>query len=153
MHRCCTQWVTTGGEEGGSQAISEFGSNCEIFDTGWSIELISATCTLYQSILLHYGCPKRPKVAQNGPNWPKMCNNGDLKVPVVQNCENSMERSYKLGEVQANVLGPIWGSRVPPNMAYDDDGNYALEIRHRLLQVALIIGASAEATRRGMSEN
>ena len=39
------------------------------------------------------------------------------------------------------------------NMAYDDDGNYALEIRHRLLQVALIIGASAEATRRGMSEN
>ena len=50
-----------------------------------------------------------PKMAQNGPNWPKMPINGNLKVAVVKNRENSLERRWnKLGEVQANVFGPIW---------------------------------------------
>ena len=59
-----------------------------------------------------------PKMAQNGPNGPKMPKNGNLKVAVVKNRENSVERRWnKLGEVQANVFGPIWSSRLPPNMA------------------------------------
>ena len=59
-----------------------------------------------------------PKMAQNGPNGPKMPINGNLKVAVVKNRENSVERRWnKLGEVQANVFGPIWSSRLPPNMA------------------------------------
>ena len=55
--------------EGGSQSLSEFDSNCEIFGTGWSMELISGIQTLYQTIFWLYDCPKRTK---NGPNWRKM---------------------------------------------------------------------------------
>lgn len=59
-----------------------------------------------------------PKTAQSSPNWPKMLKNGDLKVPLVQNCENSVDRRWnQLGEVQANIFGPIGSCRVPPNLA------------------------------------
>ena len=59
-------------------------------------------------------------IAQNGPKMAqigaKCLKNGDLKVPVVKNCENSLERKWnKIGEVQANVFGPIWSSKVACN--------------------------------------
>ena len=41
------------------------------------------------------GCPQIwPRGAHNGPNWPKMPKNGISKVPVVQNCWNSMEQRW-----------------------------------------------------------
>ena len=55
-----------------------------------------------------------------GPGVPKLANNAQklqFQVPVVRNGWNSMERRWsKLGEVHAEVFGPIWCSRVPPNL-------------------------------------
>ena len=58
-----------------------------------------------------------PKMAQNGPNGPKMPINGNLKVAVVKNRENSVERRWnKLGEVQTEVFGAICRSGVPKKL-------------------------------------
>ena len=55
-----------------------------------------------------------PKMAQNGPNGPKMPINGNLKVAVVKNRESSVERRWnKLGEVQTEVFGAICRSGFP----------------------------------------
>ena len=55
-----------------------------------------------------------------GPGVPKLAKNAQklqFHVPVVRNGWNSMERRWsKLGEVHAEVFGPIWCSRVPPNL-------------------------------------
>ena len=55
-----------------------------------------------------------------GPGVPKLAKNAQklqFQVPVVRNGWNSMERRWsKLGEVHAEVYGPIWCSRVPPNL-------------------------------------
>ena len=62
--------------------------------------------------------PKFGPGAQNGLNWPKMPKNGNFKVLVVQNGWNSVERSWnEVGEVQAEVFGPIYRSELPPNLA------------------------------------
>ena len=64
--------------------------------------------------------PKFGPGAQNGPNWPKMPKNGNFKVLVVQNGWNSVERRWNmLGEVQAEVSGPISRTWVPLNLTQE----------------------------------
>ena len=46
MHSGLLQWG-----EGGSEGMSEICSNCEIFNTGRSMELISANRTLFLTVL------------------------------------------------------------------------------------------------------
>ena len=68
-----------------------------------------------------FGGPGSPEI---GPNWtkmPKMAKNSqnvDLKVLVVPNGWNSVERSWNgLWEVQVKVFEPIWWSGAPSNLA------------------------------------
>ena len=56
-----------------------------------------------------------PKTAQKQPKLAQISQNGGLKVLVVPNGWNSVERSWNgLWEVQAKVFEPIWRSGTPP---------------------------------------
>ena len=59
-----------------------------------------------------------PNLAQGPPKTAQIDQNGNLKVPVVPNGSNSVERSWNgLWEVQVKVFEPIWRSWAPQNLA------------------------------------